>query len=135
MSNSNMNVIETLEKILKHLEEEQTKSEEQSKNEESVETATQATETQAKGERHEYDISDNDVVIEEEHMITVGHCGTGKVDISYSAGQNEYQVAAALLTAAALILPTRHPIEDELCDNLFDLAKMYYAVGEDDDDE
>lgn len=135
MSNSNMNVIETLEKILKHLEEEQTKSEEQSKNEESVETATQATETQAKGERHEYDISDNDVVIEEEHMITVGHCGTGKVDISYSAGQNEYQVVAALLTAAALILPTRHPIEDELCDNLFDLAKMYYAVGEDDDDE
>ena len=70
------------------------------------------------------EILDETVVIESEHLVSVGYRNDSPVlSINYDTPDNEYFVPAALLLAAAQLWPEHEKIETELKQTLTELAE------------
>lgn len=69
---------------------------------------------------------DLDIHMVEQHMVTVGFTDSqdNPIHVQASAGASDYQVASALIEAAALVMPENTKDDEILCDTLFNLSSL-----------
>lgn len=69
---------------------------------------------------------DLDIHMVEQHMVTVGFTDSqdNPIHVQASAGASDYQVASALIEAAALVMPENTKDDERLCDTLFNLSSL-----------